>query len=451
MNREIRMSYARGLSPLRIAAASSLLWVWGAGGAFAQDESTNPQTRQGLDMDLIGGISTSDNIARVPVDEEDGTITSLGTRLTYLQDTRRIKADVDVDANYQRYSDDVFDDDVVGGANAKLTLGVLPEKFLWQFEENFGQLVSDPFAAETPENRENINYFTTGPDLLFKVGGAFSLNVGARYSDVAYETSNADGHNYGGFIALNREISSVSHLSLNLDGRRYEFDDQVVNPAYDRYQAYLGYTLNGSRTELVAEAGYTQLEQGDEKPDGMLARLSVTRRLSRSALLSLSFGQEFSAAGDQFRFGQDMNGSGSSTSSVLASGDPFTNRYATLRYEFDRNRTTVGASVQFESERYETSTDQDRDLMRYSVYARRQLSPVIELSIFGELESQDFRNTNFEDDDLRAGAYLNWMVGRLVALRFQFDHFDYDTTLVGSEFTENRATLFMIWSPLQRR
>ena len=72
-------------------------------------------------------------------------------------------------------------------------------------------------------------------------------------------------------------------------------------------------------------------------------------------------------------------------------------------------------------------------------------------SISPDVNDPGFRNTNFEDDDLRAGAYLNWMVGRLVALRFQFDHFDYDTTLVGSEFTENRATLFMIWSPLQRR
>ena len=43
------------------------------------------------------------------------------------------------------------------------------------------------------------------------------------------------------------------------------------------------------------------------------------------------------------------------------------------------------------------------------------------------------------------------MVGRMIALRVQFDHFDYDTTLADSEFTENRATLFVIWSPLQRR
>src|SRR3954471_12642062 len=114
MKREVRMSSARGFSPLRIAAASSLLMACGAGVAFAQDEAVAPPARQGLDMDLVGGISSTDNIARTPANEENGTISSIGTRLTYLQDTRRIKADVDVDANYQRYSDDVFDDDVVG-------------------------------------------------------------------------------------------------------------------------------------------------------------------------------------------------------------------------------------------------------------------------------------------------------------------------------------------------
>ncbi len=451
MNREISRSNAGGPAPLRFAAALSLLLAFGSDRVMAQAETTVRPTAEGLDLQLIGGVSRSDNIGRSATAEESGNISRLGTRLTYTQDSRRIQANVDVDASYETYSDDVFEDDVVGGAAGKLTLGVLPEKFLWQFEENFGQIASDPFAADTPENRENINYFTTGPDLKFRLGGAMSMNLGARFSDVAYEESNADGQNYGGFIALTREISAVSNVALNFDGRRYEFDDEVTNPAFDRYEAYLSYVLSGSRTELSVDAGYNQLEQGEEKSDGMLARLSMTRRVSPSAAFSLSLGQEFSSAGDQFRFGQDLFGADSQVSLVLGNSDPFTSRYASLSFDFDRNRTAFDASVTFESERYETSTDQDRDLTRYRLSALRRLSPVVELSVYGEFENQDFRNTPYEDDDLRAGAYLSWKVGRLIALRFQFDHFDFDSTLADSDYIENRASLFVIWSPVQRR
>ena len=33
--------------------------------------------------------------------------------------------------------------------------------------DNFGQVLDDPFQPATPDNRENINYLTTGPDLTF--------------------------------------------------------------------------------------------------------------------------------------------------------------------------------------------------------------------------------------------------------------------------------------------
>jgi hypothetical protein len=402
---------------------------------------------QTLDIEMNGGISYSDNIHRSTVDEQSGTIGRVGTAIDYQQHSRRLEAAVDLNAAYEDYSDDAFESGVVGGVDASLDMGIVPERFTWSFQENFGQITTDPFAATTPENREDINYFTTGPDFFLHFGDALGLRVGARYSDVQYEVSPTDGTQLAGSLSLVRQMSGKSSLSLTVDGSRFEFDDQLANTDYDRYQAFLTYHLSGARTDLSVDAGYSRLNIGDDENGGSLARISASRQLSPGSTLSLSVGTQFSDSGDLFRQGQDFSGVNLQTSQIVATGDPFESRFASVGYDFERNRTSLSFSAEYEQERYETLTDLDRTLVTWNLRARRHLSAVFSVSLFAELIKEEFDQTDYSDDELRAGAFLDWTVGRRLAVRFQFDHFDRDSSLADTEYSENRGSVFLIYSP----
>ena len=443
------MSYASSVARWRIAAAFALVTT--AHLAQAQ-ESAAPSAApdQALDVSFSAGVSGSDNIGRESGNERSGTIGLAGVQLTYAQNSRRLKSDIDVNATYENYSDDAFDDDVIGGANAELNFGIVPDRFNWIALENFGQVTSDPFAADTPDNRENINYFTTGPDFLLHFGDEMSLRLSARYSDVQYEVAETDGTQYSGTLALSRAVSTASSISIIVDGSRYEFDNSAINTDYDRRQLYLRYEAQGRRTVLNADLGYTTIDIGDRSPDGALARFSLSRRLSPSASLTASLGTQFSDAGEMFRDGQQTSGVVTDTSSVVGTGEPFRSDFGSLGFDFDRNRTMIGVEIRAEHERYETSTLLDRDLLYVDARALRHLSPTIDASVFARLTRQEFTNVDFDSNDRDIGAILSWNVGRRVALRFQYDHLTRTSSVDGSDYTENRASLRIFWSPMAR-
>ena len=402
-----------------------------------------------LDFSLQGGGSWSDNVARVPFDEEDGTIARAGARLKYRDVTRRFDSNIDVNAMYEHYTDDTFDDNVIGGADASVIFGIVPERFLWDFQENFGQVTSDPFAATTPENRENINYFSTGPDLILQFGAATSLKVSGRFSDVNYELSNVDNQQTSATVDLTRQSSSSASIGLIGELNRIDFKDEV-NPDYDRNQAYLRYRLHNSRTELTFDGGYTTLNSDNGDEGGLLARVQMTRRVSSAASLSARVGTEFSDSGDVFRSGQAALGASQTTSNVVGSSDPFENRFAILAYDFDRNRTGLGVNLQYRRELYVNETSLDRTVMVWGLYFTRRLSPRLDTRIYADFEKQDFDNSDFESDETRAGASLNLALGRTVSLRFAFDRVAYESSDASNEYTENQASLFVVWAPVRQ-
>jgi hypothetical protein len=403
-----------------------------------------------LDVSVLAGASWSDNIDRVPVDEESGTIASAGLQMSYRQQTRRLDADVDVDAMYQKFQDGDFDDNVVGGMNAALNVGIVPERFLWSFADNFGQAQTDAFGASNPANQENINYFSTGPDVLLHFSSTTQLRLAGRASDVDYENTEADNRRTSGTLTLAHQLSGASTVSLVGESNRIEFDGGLA-PTYSRHAGYGRYRLVSTRTELLLDAGYTKLDTVTGGSGGTLARLELNRRMSSAASLALTIGTEFSDASDVLRSAQGLFGPSRNLSNVVAASDPFENRYAIVSFDYFRNRTGCGVRMQRRQELYETATSIDRELTTWNAYVSRQLSARLDARVYADLEKQRAESSGFEGDETRFGGYLNWQLGRTMGLRLEYDRVDRESTDADTEYTEQRATLFLVWTPVSRQ
>ena len=417
----------------------------------ARAQETLPDGRpQAFELGLTTGASWSDNIGRVPVDEDEGSLGLAGVILGYQQRSARLEADIEANAVYEHYFDDTFDDDVLGGIDGTVRAEIVPERFSWFVQDNFGQITSDPFSADRPDNREDINYFTTGPDVTFRLGGAMSALLSGRYSNTAYETSELDGERLGGTVGLTRQLSGTSTISLNATTEQVEFDDTTVNTDYDRHQGFLRFDARGSRTTLTIDAGYTSLDTGTDTSDAPLARISVARQVSASSTVTLRAGSQYSSGADLFRDTQGAEGVQLSGQSIVATNDPFEYRFGALEWDFSRNRTAIGLAVQHGKEEYET-LPLDRTLTSFNAYFTRQMSRTAELRVFGAYEDEQFDVLDGEDQEMQLGTALAWSVGRTLEVRLQYDYFDRDSSNELSEYTENRASVFLTWSPIGRQ
>lgn len=421
----------------------------------AQQPATMDDVAQAdsLQFGVSTGATWTDNITLLPDAEEDGAVGQFGVDLLYSRESSRLSADVDLNAAYEHYFDDQFDDDVLGGLNGTLVFGLLPERLEWFFQDNFGQTRVDPLAAETPNNRENFNFFTTGPDLTLRLGQQTSFRLSGRYSLTDHGAAELDGDRYAGALALIRQLGSASRLSLNATSERLEFGDGAsLSSEYDRHEAYVSYEIESARTNLALDVGYTGIDVGGETSDGELVRLSFARQTSPATSITLDLGKEFSDAGNVFRQEQEISGVEIDAESILATSDAFERRFAYLGWGFDRNRTSFGLDGEYSEETYENQSEFDRAYRRLSLYLTRQMTPMLGLRLDARYSDEDFELSNIEIEELRTRATLSWILGRRLSLQIQYEYRDRQGgNLAVDEYTENRVSLFARWALLGAR
>jgi len=400
--------------------------------AHAQEED-----RATLELEV--GAERSDNVARVPVDEQSETngTARLGVALERVRS--RYEAKLSGDVQYRRYSEDTFGSDVVGGLAGRLDWLILPEHLVWVFEDNYGQVTSDPLQADTPDNREQTNYFSTGPDITVPLGARTVLLASGRYSDNYYEESEQGSRSVDGSVGIGRRLTEQTTLSLNGSISDIEYDQSAVNPDYTITSAFLRLESTGTRTTFEADAGYTEAERDGQTSDGPLFRASIAYQITGRSIVSFDAGYVFTDSGAALRVDQSALGAGSEVNDTLAAGDVFRDTYAYLTFTTERDRSALSASIFGRKERHEDIIILDRDIVGADLSVSRNLTQRIELTVEGGYRDEDFVVGDVAFQEWFAGVGLGWRLTPSVSLRTSIFHYVGSGDGASRDYEENRA------------
>jgi hypothetical protein len=409
--------------------------------------------RADITYEAEAGVGHSDNVTRTEDAEVDDTLASLGLNLNWRERTRRLQGDVVTDVSYIEYLDDTYDAEVVGNADANLVFGIVPETFTWQLQDSFGQARTNPFEPVTPDNRENINYFTTGPDVRFRLGSQTSLQVYGRYSSTDYEESPLDSERTSVGLGLFRDLSAASRVGINAVNDESEFDDPAT-PGYERRSTYLSYDLTAGRTRVAAQVGYSQIEiDGQEGDGGALVNIRVARDLSASSSITVSASRQFTDAGEALggmagggEFGGGGGGGGPGGGGELtASAGPYEGSDYSVRWQFAKRRTALSLGVDYSESKYEIQPLLNRKSHAYYGTFSRQLRPTLRLQLEVNVRNEDFASATFEAEDLESSLNLDWQMARRFGLRLRAERYDHDTNSGIGEYVENRLFLYLTY------
>jgi hypothetical protein len=407
-----------------------------------------PQVRaevQSYGVDV--GIGNSDNITLVPTGRISETIAESDFDIALRQQSRRFDADLNGNFSYLDYLQHTYSSQFIGRFDGLMHLALVPERLTWMLQENFGQAQLDPFAALTPINRENVNYLSTGPDLALHIGSAGFINVSAHYARAQYEVSPFNSNRVLGSLSLGRQLSAQSNVSLNGDGERVLFDNTVLNTDYDRSSVFGRYELRGSRSQLTASLGATVVSQRGASTSGPLARIELTRKLSSAANLTLSAGQELTDALSSFSTLQSGAIAAISTAPAAVTSHSYTDRYASVGWDYFRNLTSIALSGRWEKDSYRGQPQLDVTRSDAEISAERLLTRTLSAQLLGSLYRTDYANVSFTAKDVRIGAGLKLRVGRGLEVRLRYDHISRSASDVGGGYRENRAFLSIGYRP----
>ena len=402
-----------------------------------------PALAVAADVQVAGslGIGHSDNIRRVSSNAEDESIAQAGLELAVSEKTRRVDGDLISDLAYMDYLHNTYGSELVGNARGKVVVNLIEDHLQWDVSDNFGQTQTDLFTPVTPSNSENINYFSTGPDLILRLASTTDLQVGARYSLVDYQVSPLDNNRGSGTLALIRNIAARSSVSLNAEHDHVEFADHTVNTDFDNDALYFGYHAEGIRTKVTINVGVSRIKMAATTENESLLRLDLARDVTARSTLNFSVGREQTDAGSSFGSQKISDNVSLDTQSLSSSGSPYTNEFVDLGWIAAGRRTRIGASIQYNQENYLQQSSQDRDHTAAQLYVSRDFGPRVSARLVGDYAKDDFKQQVGDSHETSIACGFSILTSRLLRIDLSVERYNRNSDLVNGDYRENRAWL----------
>jgi hypothetical protein len=421
-----------GVAGLRISAYGAVAWIACAGVARANEFN------YGADL----GIGYTDNITQT-TDKVGEEIAEQGIQFSGLEQTSRLQAQVVGDLEHLDFLRDTYSPEIIGNLNGFAAFALIPEYLKWSLQDYFGQGTTDPFAPVTPSNREDINTVTTGPTLTLPLSTHELVTLTGGYTLVTYQTSPLSSNQFNGGLSFTELLSQLSRVSLNVDDKRIDFQNDTLNPDYDQRDIYVRYQATGARTKLIADIGYDQIRGPQElSAGGFLGRVTVVRTLAAQSTLTVTAGREFSDSASFVGQSQSVNGIGLQTTQGAQTATPFTNQYVTGAWTFTRPRTTFSVLASHFQQTYQGDDVLDQTMTMGGVHVTRILFPAWSAGVYANYEKETFsEQTSGNYRQLNSGVDVKWQLGRRFALALQYQYYKRSGDLALYNVTENEVFL----------
>lgn len=410
-----------------------------------------------LGAELTAGYT--DNVLRQP-DAEDEIPAALGLTGRWVETTRHLAADVEGRVDGLTYFNDTVDDEVLGQLDASLAWWAVPDELAWVVDNVYGQVATDPFSPISPDNRENTNVLSTGPDWFIPFGERLRAYLGGRYGTVHYEVTDADSDRWLAIAGIDRAMSSRSRLGIQASSESVDFDSAQQDD-FDRREAYARYEFSherqaagerqatGSPTGLTVNAGYTWLEGDAGNHSAPLLELGYSREITASVRIGLELASRYSDAGLGFAAGGLPGSEPGTDPGVIPGAGVFEERSGLATLDFQRQRTTLSLALGLADELYETAS-LDRRRYDAQLTAERRMSRRMTGSAGVRWTQYEYESGGLdrEDTDTEYRLELRRELGQRSSIAVVGLHASRTSDDVADEFDETRGYLVFAYSLL---
>ena len=393
------------------------------------------------------GLGESDNVTLVPTHKVSQTLAVADVDFALQEQRRLFDVTAKGDFTYLDFVQGAYSPELIGRFDGLAHMALIPDKLTWVVRDDFGQAAIDPFAATTPTNLENINFFSTGPDVKARLGALGFIDVSARYARTQYQVSPFDNNQFAASLAVGKPLSAFSEVSMNGTGERVLFDNTLSNTDFNRYSFYGHYELAGLRTGITANLGIIQVSQDIRMSAGPLAKIQLSRKLSTAADLIFVAGRTITDASASFSSLQSgpIGTIGNAAASLTSANYKVT--YLSGEWKYIRNRTTLDLSANWEKDNYIDVSPLTLTRETVELNIERRLSPALTVQLLGRVLKNHYLQQNFDGTDEQIGTRLTLHEGHGLEFRFEYNHSARSVSGIGDGYGENRVFLTVGYRP----
>ncbi len=435
----------------RVLAAPMLLLM--SSQTFAQT-STGGEAVSGGRYNIVfkAGGGYTDNVNLLETGGGSSIVGLAGIELNAVKDTGRLQLDALADLLFLHYFDEAADrDNIEGNLSAELRYEFVPDRLEWIVAEEYAQVREDFQRPFSPGNRQSYNTFTTGPDIIFRLGSTLDLTTELRYSRRDFEDSSTlDSQTYTGRLVATRRLSSRAALSLVIGQDRLDSEPaiaQQADPDFDRREVALRWSSGNARTQFSLEGGISEVDGPTVDDEGPVIRASLNREITRALSLQLGGARQFSITPQQeqlFRRGDALS---LTDDLLLPASEPYEETSYSVGLGYKRPRTTLSLAVSRSDSEYRFVSSLNRTTTSVEGRAQRRLTPRTDFDVRIGRSNDEIIERSYDVTETFYGAGLRWRLTRSFALSLSADRRKRRGGVFGDNYTSTYGNLLVRYSP----
>jgi len=242
----------------------------------------------------------NDNIDKETKDKaEEDTVITPYFGFIYEDQGPHLDASVDFEVRNERFSSNSANNQNLFSIDSFVDWVILPNRFVWAIEDVANTQRISAFESASPDNLQNFNVFTTGPDYIFSSSSYEGL-LKLRLGDVYYSDTGADNQRIIGSASAKRLINEYSSLGISgaislVDFEevfRVDYDIGFVGATYERELPYgtfelssgVNWVAHDNGTDESAPMGELEFEYDGGGGGANVLRLAASTKYSDPAL-----------------------------------------------------------------------------------------------------------------------------------------------------------------------
>ena len=390
------------------------------------------------------GLGYSNNAALTADNEDNDWIAAGYVGATIKENNAPFYADVTTSLGYRNYTNNTFSDQYYPRLGATAGWEMIRDRVDWQVHNYFTQQKENSLDANTPDNDQNTNVFTIGPNAYFPISGRQKITVSPLFQDFYYEDSDTDNRQYG--IGANWLYQIYRTMEVGLGGRvnKVDFDNDDRNPDFTTSIARVVVSGTTARSDYDLNVGGTHINRDRfENQEGFTGNLTWLYRLTGHSSVRTYVASELTDSNREL-LGSQVTPDNGDFSNVQISGDVLRNKIARLLYRRKGSTLLARAWGEYRDQDYKESPN-DRDVKEIAATLDYRVTALFTTGIYGKYNRTKEKDTGRRDKRYKIGGKVGYNLSRKLQASFDLRYQNKDSTQADREYSEFSAFVSLVY------
>lgn len=384
-------------------------------------------------LDLNTSLETrfSDNIAKTKDKKSDVEYTA---KVNLEKEDRVGKFDYIADAEFRYlfYQQEVFDNELEADIVLDGDYHLIPNQFVWNVKNDLNEVTIDTASADTPDNRERKNIFSTGPRYTLPINQRNNLSFLAQYQRTDFQTSGLDSDRYEVRSSFNHLRNQYITLSAFNDWSKVRFSGSD-----DLYRVENAVSFNSNYEHYIGRGSIGNTSIKTRRPNEVTQTtdlftwdLGIQRDINSNSELELSYSRELNDTSSDITVRND-NSSINYTEEGIVQVTEWS-----LRYQKRFSNSSSGDLKLYHNESDYKSSESDEENVGAKLRYKYPITSLVVGTLDFDYEHSVFSELSQKDDTYTTEIGVVYNVARNVNLSAETGYEDRESNLQDKEYNE---------------